>query len=107
MEGSVRPSVDQELVSEGGSVAGAGNVDIVHVSSWDLLANLGNQVQDKLDIISLTLLSIHIPKNVTILSVNKVRQTLPASLVAIGSHNDGVITNEVGKRLGVPLAAIT
>ena len=73
MEGSVRPGADQELVSKGGPVAGAGNVDIIHVSGWDLFANLGNQVQDELDIISLALLSIHIPKNVTILSVNKVR----------------------------------
>lgn len=91
MEGSVRPGVDQELVSEGSSVTGASNVDIIHVSGWDLLANLGNQVQDELDIISLALLSIHIP----------------ASLVAIGSHNDGIITNEVCKRLGVPLASVT
>ena len=61
MEGSVRSSVDQQLVGEGGSVTGSGDVDIVHVSSGNLLTNLGNQVQDELDIISLALLSIHIP----------------------------------------------
>ena len=68
MEGSVRPGVDQQLVSEGSPVTGAGNVDIVHVSGWDLLTNLGNQIQDELDVISLALLSINIPETITILS---------------------------------------
>ena len=68
MEGSVRPGVDKQLVSEGSPVTGAGNVDIVHVSGWDLLTNLGNQIQDELDIISLALLSINIPETITILS---------------------------------------
>ena len=62
MEGSVRPSADQELVGEGGSVTGASNVDIVHVSGGDLPTNLGNQGQNELDIISLALLSINIPR---------------------------------------------
>ena len=38
------------------------NVDIVHVSCGDLLANLGDQVQDELDIIRLALLRVNIPK---------------------------------------------
>ena len=60
-EGSVRPSVDQQLVGEGGAVAGAGDVDVVHVRRGDLLAHLGNQVKDELDVVGLALLSIHIP----------------------------------------------
>ena len=96
MEGSVRPRVDQQLVGQGGSVAGAGDVDIVHVRGGDLLSNLGNQVQDELDIISLALLSIHIPLiNATMLDIN--RHSLPASLVTIWSHDDGVITKEGSK----------
>ena len=62
MEGSVRSSVDQQLVGEGGSVTRASDVDIVHVSGRNLLSNLGNQIQDELDIVSLALLSINIPK---------------------------------------------
>ena len=62
MEGSVCSSVDQQLVGEGGSVTRAGDVDIVHVCSRNLLSNLGNQIQDELDIVSLALLSINIPK---------------------------------------------
>ena len=61
MERSVHSSVDQQLVGEGGSVTGAGDVDVVHVSSGDLLSYFCNQVQDELDVVSLALLSINIP----------------------------------------------
>ena len=61
VEGSVCSSVDQQLVGEGGSVTGASDVDIVHVSGGNLLSNFGNQIQNELDIISLALLSINIP----------------------------------------------
>ena len=61
VEWSVCSSVDQQLVGEGGSVTGSSNVDIVHVSGGDLLTNLGNQIQDELDVVSLALLSINIP----------------------------------------------
>ena len=61
LERSVRPGVDEELVGESCSVAGARNVDIGHVSSGDLSSNLGNQVKDELDIIRLALLLVHIP----------------------------------------------
>ena len=61
VERSVHSSVDQQLVGEGGSVAWAGDVDIVHVSGGNLLSNFGNQIQNELDIISLALLSINIP----------------------------------------------
>ena len=38
------------------------DVDIVHVSSGDLLANLGDQIQDELDVIRLALLGVNIPR---------------------------------------------
>ena len=61
VEGSVRPGGDQQLVGQGGAIAGPGDVDIVHVRGGDLVSNLGDQVKDELDIISLALLSVHIP----------------------------------------------
>ena len=61
LEGSVSPGVDEELVGESSSVAGAGNVDIVHVSGRDLSSDLGNEVKDELNIIRLALLCVHIP----------------------------------------------
>ena len=39
-----------------------GDVDIVHVGGWDLFTNLCDQIQDELDIISLTLLRVNIPR---------------------------------------------
>ena len=37
------------------------NVDIIHISLWDLSSNLSNEIKNKLDIISFALLSIYVP----------------------------------------------
>jgi len=55
-EWSVSSSVDEDLVSQSSSITCASNVDIVHVSLWDLSSNLSNQIKNELDIISFALL---------------------------------------------------
>ena len=39
-----------------------GNVDVVHVRGRNLGSNLGDEVQDELDVIRLALLGVHIPE---------------------------------------------
>merc|ERR1719492_677349 len=60
-ERSVSSSIDKDLISQSCSIAGASNVDIIHVSLWDLCSNLSNEIKNKLDVISFALLCIHIP----------------------------------------------
>ena len=45
--------VYDELVGEGGPVTGARDVYVVHVGCRDILANLGDQVQNKLHVVRL------------------------------------------------------
>ena len=55
-ERSVGAGVDDNLVGEGSAVAGPGDVDVVHVSGGDLGPDLGDEIQDELDIVRLALL---------------------------------------------------
>ena len=40
------------------------NVEIIHVSLWDLCSNLSNEIKNELDVISFALLYIHIPDGI-------------------------------------------
>ena len=40
------------------------NVEIIHVSLWDLCSNLSNEIKNELDVISFALLCIHIPDGI-------------------------------------------
>ena len=82
-----------------------GDVDIVHVSGGNLFANLLDQIQDELNIISLALLRVNIPRR-PFRRIIIAFSFLPAPLVAVWSHNDAVIPKEASERSGVTLASI-
>ena len=79
------------------------NVDIVHVSCGDLLANLGDQVQNELDIIRLACPRVNIPRE-KLVNIQSLL-FLPASLISIGGHDDAVISEERSKTSGVSLTS--
>ena len=60
-EGSVAASADNELVGEGGPVAGAHYIDILHVGLRDLSSNLADQLHDELGVGCLARLPEHVP----------------------------------------------
>ena len=60
-EGPVAASAEGEEVGEGGPVAGAHDVDVVHVRLRDLSPDLGDQLQDELGVRRLAGLPEHIP----------------------------------------------
>ena len=71
------------------------NVDIVHVRLGNLCPDLGYEVQDELNIVSFTLLSVNIPVGTNVSTpLHNISNPLssPASLVTIRSHDDAVIS---------------
>ena len=71
------------------------NVDIVHVRLGNLCPDLGYEVQDELNIVSFTLLSVNIPVGTNVSTpLHNISNPLssPASLVTIRSHDDTVIS---------------
>ena len=88
------------------------DVDVVHVSSRDLISDLLYESESKLNIISLTGLGIDVPGNDincphvldTIIIFSSPSPNLPSILVSVRSDNDGVVPQEVAEGMSVAMA---